>query len=269
MTNPQAPVTARHDPALGDIPVTRDWFLGDRLIIRQPKRGYRAGVDAVLLAAWVEPEARGTTTVLDIGAGVGTVGLCAAARLPQVHAVLLERQPALASLATANIDDNGLTGRVRAVAASVTSSNAELEQLGLTPDSFDRCVANPPYHDEAAGTAAPDALKAASHAMPPGTLEDWARFMARMTKPGGRAALIHKADALPRLLDALSPRFGAITVFPVYPRTGASAIRVLVSGEKGSRAPLVLSPGIVLHGEGHDFTVRAAAILRHAAALEP
>jgi tRNA1(Val) A37 N6-methylase TrmN6 len=251
-----------------DLQVTEDAFLGDRLMIRQPRHGYRAGVDAVLLAATVQAGPRGPKTLLDAGAGVGTVGLCAAARIEDLNAVLLEREADLAALAAGNVRNNGLEARVRAVAASVTSSAAELDAQGLAANAFDICLSNPPFHDTQTGTLARDSLKAASHAMAQDTLDAWARFMARMVKQGGRATVIHKADALPRLLAAIGSRFGDLSVFPVYPRAGESAIRVIVSGLKGSRAPLKLKSGLVLHGDGQAFTTAANAILRHGASLE-
>ena len=167
-----------------------------------------------------------------------------------------------------NAAANGLDDRVRSVAASVTAPAALLDSLGLAADSFDQCVANPPFHDEAAGTPARHAFKSGSHAMPAGSLEDWIRFMARMVRPSGRATIIHKAEALESLLSFMSPRFGGLAVFPVFPRTGESAIRVIVEGIKGSRAPLSLRPGIVLHGERNGFLPEANAILRHGAALD-
>lgn len=246
---------------------TDDMFLGDQLMVRQPRTGYRAGVDAVLLAATVRAGPEGPATLLDLGAGAGTVGLCAARRLAHVNVVLLERDPALARLAAENAAANGLATRVRAVSASTASSATDLAALGLAQETFDLCLANPPFHDEDAGTSARDALKAASHAMPPSALEEWARFMARMVKPGGRATLIHKADALPRILEVMTPRFGALIIFPVFPRAGEAAIRVIVSGIKGSKAPLTLKSGLVLHGEGQGFTPPTSAILRNGAAL--
>lgn len=104
--------------------------------------------------------------------------------------------------------------------------------------------------------------------MPAGSLDDWIRFMARMVRPSGRATIIHKAEVLESLLGLMSPRFGGLAVFPVFPRIGERAIRVIVEGIKGSRAPLSLRPGIVLHGEGNGFLQEADAILRHGAALE-
>ena len=93
-----------------------------------------------------------------------------------------------------------------------TSARAAAELRAHAPreESFGHVIANPPYHDTDAGTLAPDALKAGAHAMDEGELEAWARFMARMAAPGGVATIIHKAEALGRVLAAFDQRFGAI-----------------------------------------------------------
>lgn len=244
--------------------VTEDYFLGDLVAVRQPLKGYRAGIDAVLLAACVRP---GEGPVLDIGSGAGTVGLCAAARCPDVGVVLVEREPELASLARGNVTLNGMDDRVAVVEADVGEPLCAEAQQILKADSFPHVLANPPFHDDAAGTRSMWPLKAVSHAMTADALEIWARFMARSAMPGGRATMIHKAEALPRILHAFENRFGGLSILPIYPRAGAPAIRVIVDGVKGSRAPLVIKPGLILHGEGNAFLPNVEAILRHGAAL--
>jgi tRNA1(Val) A37 N6-methylase TrmN6 len=256
--------TMAGDTMFDGLKTTDDYFLGDRLVIRQPDKGYRAGVDAVLLAACVRC---GEGPVLDLGAGVGTVGLCAAVRCPDIHLTLVERQAELAALAQGNVSANGLDGRVTVVEADIGEPLLPAAARLLLADGFAHVLANPPYHDDGAGTASANVFKALSHSMAAEDLEIWARFMARMTKPGGRATIIHRVDALPRILKAFENRFGAITIFPVYPRADAPAIRVIVDGIKGSRAPLVLKAGLILHGEGHAFRPDADAILRHGSAL--
>ena len=65
--------------------ITRDAFLDGRLMLMQPARGYRAGIDAVFLAATAQPqEGRAGLKILDAGSGVGTVGLLAAFRLCKI-----------------------------------------------------------------------------------------------------------------------------------------------------------------------------------------
>jgi tRNA1(Val) A37 N6-methylase TrmN6 len=103
--------------------------------------------------------------------------------------------------------------------------------------------------------------------MPEAGLEAWARFMARMTAPRGTATMIHKVEALGRVLAVMNGRFGALKVLPLLPREGAPAHRVIVRGTKGSRAPLTLLADFVLHGPGEAFTSEAQAILAKEAAL--
>ncbi len=247
--------------------VTDDAFLGGALNILQLRSGYRAGLDAVMLAAAVPADSGRPLRVLDVGAGVGTAGLCVARRAPFAEVVLFEKEPQLAELAAENARRNELTDRVRVVIGVVGAAAAELRALGLLEESFGHVIANPPFHDTDAGTLAADALKAGAHAMPDGELESWARFMARMTAPGGEATVVHKTDALPRLLAALATRFGSLKILPLHPRQGAPSHRVLVQGVKGSRGPLQILPGFVLHESGGAFTPAAQDILRAGAAL--
>ena len=57
-----------------------DAFLGGRLVLRQPARGYRAGADAVMLAAACS--ARAGERVLELGCGAGAALFCLGARVP-------------------------------------------------------------------------------------------------------------------------------------------------------------------------------------------
>jgi tRNA1(Val) A37 N6-methylase TrmN6 len=98
--------------------------------------------------------------------------------------------------------------------------------------------------------------------MPEDELQRWARFMVRMAAPRGKAMMVHKAEALDRVLGAFDQRFGAIRILPLHPRAGVPAHRVIVEGTKGSRAPLQLLSGLVLHADGNDFTPAAQAILK-------
>lgn len=246
---------------------SEDLFLGDALTVRQPRNGYRAGTDAVLLAAWINPETAGKGPVLDVGSGVGVVGLCVAARCPNARVLLVEREPDLAVLARHNIERNGLEMRVSVVEADIARSSDALLRSGIASETFPIVLANPPYHEEGRSTAAPSPLKAAAHQMAPDALDTWARFMNRMALPGGRVAMIHKAEALPQILSVFEGRFGGINVLPVYARAGTPAIRVIVSGIKGSRAPMSIKPALVLHGPEQAFLPEIEAVFRHGAAL--
>ena len=255
------------------VELTEDAFLGEALRVLQPRRGYRAGLDAVLLAAAAPLERgdgakkAGDVRVLDVGAGVGVVGLCLAHRVATAQVTLVERDPFLASVARENIVRNRLGDRVQVAEADVAQPLGSVPELQAMAETFDVVLSNPPYHDSAAGTSSADALKAASHAMPAGSLDRWVQFMASMARPGGAMAIIHRSDALTELLGACARRFGALVVSPIYPRAGAAANRIIISGIKGSRAPLAIAAGCVLHGSDGRFLPEIDAVLRHGASL--
>ena len=237
-----------------------DLFLGGALRLHQPPRGaHRAGTDAVLLARLIAPESG--DTVYDLGAATGAVGLAAAHLSKECRVVLVERDPALAALARENAAANGLDARVSVIEADLLAPGAARRAAGLMPNAADLVLTNPPFFEGPGHRPSPDAGRAAAHAFPgEGGLEAWMRACADLARPDGRIGLIHRADALPACLDALKGRFGDCAVRPVHARADRPAIRVLISGRKGSRAPFRLLPPLVLQDADGRFTPEAAAL---------
>ena len=256
------------DPALsGEPETTADMFLGGRLTIEQPARGFRAGLDAVLLAAAVRLRKEASIKVLDAGSGVGTAGLCVACRLPQAHVVLVERAPTLAALARGNTTRNRLDDRVRVLEADILGPVAAQEAAGLVPATFDTVIANPPYLEVGRHRLPADDVAAGAFGQEKGDLEGWMRFIARMTAADGRMIMIHRADALGDVLAAVGQRFGQLRILPIHPRGGDRAHRILVRGKKGSKAPMQLLPALALHGSSNAFLPDVQAVLRDGAGL--
>lgn len=263
----QAAIRADAQVEHGAIETTQDAFLGGAIVLRQPRQGYRAGLDAVLLAASIPAPPNGATQrLLDVGAGAGAVGLCAAARLPGLDVTLVEQNAQLCALAAQNIADNVLVDRARVVAQDIVHPGGAAHQLA--DNAFDVVVSNPPFYEMANHRQSPHALKAAAHAMPPAGIDTWLRYMARMTKAGGTAIMIHRADCLPAMLAAFGPRFGALVVLPLHPRRGEPASRVILQGIKGSRAPLRIAPGRYLHGPDNRFEPSIDKVLKTPAPLD-
>lgn len=225
-----------------------DALLGGRVRFAQPARGYRAAIDPVLLAA-----AAGTPRrALDLGCGAGAALLCLLARVPGVHALGVERDPALAALARANLAANGFEDRARI-------ATGDLSAFGES--GFDLVLANPPYLEAARAAPSPDPMKRAADVEGDAKLADWVAAAIRAATPKGHVLFVQRADRLADLLAALG-KLGEIVVFPLWPRAGAAAKRVLVRARVGSRAPLALAAGMVLHEADGKYTARAEAILR-------
>lgn len=245
---------------------TLDDFLGGRIKVAQPKQGHRAGSDAVWLQAAVA--AQPGDKVLDAGAGVGVAGLCLIARLPQIHVTAVDIDEGAVAQAEANAQLNAYSARFSAITMDLTAPAETLIAKGLVREGYDQVMANPPFHVEGTVRPAPDSRRAAAHIMEGGALESWVRFLATFTAPKGRLTLIHMPQVLPELLPLLARRFGAITLFPLFPKAGEPAVRIILRARKGSRAGLRLLSGLVLHEADGSYTAKAEAVLRHGQALE-
>jgi tRNA1(Val) A37 N6-methylase TrmN6 len=233
----------------------------------QPRKGHRAGLDAALLQAAVPDDASGL--LVDLGAGVGTVAFSVAARAPLLTAVALERDPELVALAREALElpeNAGFAGRVRLIAADATDLDKLREGLGEA-NPADWMLMNPPFDTSGRVRQSPDKARRSAHVGEAGLLQAWCRTAVALLRPGGRLGLIHRAEALPAVLEAVSGAFGDVRILPVYPSAGAPAGRILVTAERGSRAPFRLLPGLVLHQSGGAWTEEADAILTGRAAL--
>jgi tRNA1(Val) A37 N6-methylase TrmN6 len=85
--------------------------------------------------------------------------------------------------------------------------------------------------------------------------------------PGGRFAMIHRPQAIKAALEACEGRLGALRVLPILPRAGEDAGRIVLTGRKGSRAPLAIASPFVVHEADGRFTREAEAVHRGEALL--
>lgn len=240
-----------------DEETTEDRLLGGRVRLLQPRRGHRAGTDAVLLAAACA--ARPGDRVADLGSASGAVGLMIAWRCPQSRLLFVERDAALAALCRRNLALNGMEERAEIVEADLFASKSERRRTGLLPDSCDIVATNPPFLQPGSDRRSPDPARAAAHHMPQEGLPAWIASAANLLKRGGRLVMIHRADRLRDCLDALTG-FGAVATRPIYGRDGEAATRIIVSAVRGSRAPSLILPPLVLHDATGGFSQEAVAL---------
>jgi len=245
--------------------LTDDAFLGGRLHLLQPRKGVRAGIDAVFLAAAI-PAAAGDH-VLEAGIGAGAASLCLAARVTGLALTGAEIDAGAAALARLNAGRNRVSG-LTVIEADVTARGAVLAGQGILADAYDHVLANPPFYDVEAGSLSPLPGKSGAHAHRRGGLAAWIDFLVRCLKPRGTLTLVHRPEALAVILAGLEGRAGAVSLRPLYPRPGAPAHRVLVRAVKASRAPLRLLPGLALQDEGGRYSKAAEAVLRHGEAFD-
>jgi len=254
-----------HAPPAGH---TLDAFHRGRFHLIQPQRGHRAGMDGLVLAAAAPDGFAGH--LVDLGAGSGVAGLAVLSRCPLARATLVEREPDMAHAARLTLlhpANAALAVRAGVIEADVELTGQARAEAGLGDRSADFVLMNPPFNapgDRASG----DALRRSAHVLTDGLLAAWVRTASAVARPGAGIAIIVRPASLACLLRLMEGRAGGIAVVPIHPTASEPAIRVLLRGWKGSRAPLELSPPLVLHqGPDNRSTGRANAILNGVAAL--
>ena len=87
-----------------------DQFIGGKISLYQPKNGYRANVESILLGAAIH--AKKGQNILELGCGVGAVLCSLMCRIEGLNVVGIESQKRYATLAARNIAYNGFTGKI-------------------------------------------------------------------------------------------------------------------------------------------------------------
>lgn len=259
--------------------ITHDALLGGQVTLRQHAAGYRVAMDPVLLAASV-PATSGET-ILDVGTGVGAAMLCLAMRVPGIRVTGVEVQRELAHLAAENITENDL-----AECVEVMVGDLQRPPPRLVPRSFDHVMANPPYFEAGRVRVSGKNEKATANIEGAGGLEAWTTYCLSMARPGGTITMIHRTDRLGELLTLLTSKAGDIVIFPLWPhqpldenghaadgettspgQLPIAAKRVIVRAVAGTKGPLRLAAGLVLHKTNGNHTDAADFVLREGGAL--
>jgi len=231
-------------------------------VVQPQDGGYRSGMDALLLAAAVSPQAGGN--LADLGAGTGVAGLAAINLNSALHVTLIENSVTMIEMARQNMGlsaNRHLSSRVTVIKADVTSSAQMKQQAGLRQEGFDHIVMNPPYNPPHL-RAPKDPLRATAFTMAEGGIDAWFRTATWLTKPGGTLNLIYRTENIGEVLACCQGRFGALQFMPVHSRADEPAKRILVRGIRGSRAPLSFTPGFIVHEADGSFTQAANGVFK-------
>jgi tRNA1Val (adenine37-N6)-methyltransferase len=176
--------------------VTRDAFFGGRITLLQPAHGtgYRTNVDAILLGVFAAG-GRSVRMAIDLGAGVGPVGLTLLFLDAAKRVEFVEKDAAAAELCRRNLEANDFASRggvhVQDLEKPLEKSAARLAR------SAELVVANPPYVAPARDGRAPGRkVVAARVAARRGPLAPFVGAAAAMLGRRGRACFVYPAHAL-------------------------------------------------------------------------
>lgn len=183
-----APCPECHAPLAVEPHETLDAISGHFRLF-QLREGHRFSTDDILTAwygtSWC-PMAR---TALDLGSGIGTVGMICAWRLPGTRFVTVEAQPESVALARKSARYNGLTRRYEIRAGDFRAADI------LKPEErFDLITGSPPYFPLGAGVESEHPQKLACRFELRGTVADYCATAAKHLAPGGFFACVFPTE---------------------------------------------------------------------------
>lgn len=241
--------------------ISCDAFLGGKVQIKQPLKGFRAGSDAVFLAASVYGFKNGCE-ILEVGSGVGTASICLAHRLRdssfKIDYTGIDFQSDLIELATENAGLNGLSD-------VMTFEKADLFHLpkSMRERQFHHILTNPPFYEH--GTLSRSVVKGRVLSFEEEAGKDvqaWIKACQKRLKPKGVLTMIHTTERLADILSALRVGFGKIEIFPLFSKGNKSAKRVLVRAQLDVKTGLTLHQGLLLLDDKGQPTIEAEKVAR-------
>lgn len=183
---------------------TLDKLIGTWKVL-QLARGHRFSTDDLVTAWRASLASPGATRLLDLGCGIGSVGLSTLYRMgPAATLIGVEAQEISAGLVRRTVQVNGLADRVRIV-------HGDLRDPGVLPADarFELITGSPPYVPVGTGLLSPNTQRAGARIELRGSVYDYCAAAARHLAPGGRFTFVMLSDD-PRTEDA--PRVHGLSV---------------------------------------------------------
>ena len=163
----------------------------------QLRDGHRFSTDDVLTAWYGTTWAPSAARVLDLGSGIGSVGMIAAWRLPGARFVTIEVQEQSVRLAAKSAAYNGLDQRYDIRLADFRSPEAF-----ASGEQFDLVLGSPPYFPPGTGIESHHPQRAAGRFEIRGDIRDYARVAAERLAAGGLFACVFPDLARARVEEA-------------------------------------------------------------------
>lgn len=210
------------------------------LRIFQRVNGHRHGIDDATTAWYALQKSPGVKTCLDLGSGVGTVGLIVLWGLgASASLTCVEAQEVSYALLRENIAGNELGARVHAI-------HGDLRDLHL-PQKFPLITGSPPYFPIGKGTLPSDTQKAHARFELRGHVGHYAEAARRHLAPDGLFVFCFPYLQKARCIDLVEATgFRIVTIRDVHPRRDRPPLFSLYSARLDGRGSIEEEPPFVV-----------------------
>ena len=228
--------------------LTRDFF------IYQRRRGHRHSTDD-LVTAWyaVAHAPPKPSRLLDLGSGIGSVGLSVLWKFPEASLTAIEVQELSFALLRENIRGNALEGRVTAIHGDLRQFNSAMR--------FELITGSPPYFDVRDGIVSGDSQRAAARFELHGDVNDYCAAAARSLAPGGRFIFCFPTAQTARARNACSGAgLRLLAMRDVVPRASLAPLFSLFACALEADAETVVEPPLYVRDEGGVRTAEMESV---------
>ena len=229
--------------------LTSDTLFDGRIMLYQPKKGYRFSVDSPLLT-WFSCTDKVAQKCADLGCGCGVIGISLLVAEKVSHVIGVEVQPRMADLSMHNAIANSIQNRIDIIVGDLQDKHAMLPSK-----EFDLVVSNPPFWPSTSGRLPPDEERRIARHETLITLSGLVTKAKQLLHPKrGRFCIAFPAKRIETLFSELSDAaLNVSRITFVHPNPDAPAELVLLEARTGRAGQLKISPPLYLkHRDNHD-----------------
>lgn len=225
--------------------VTDNTSFFHKLKVHQPKSGYRFSLEPFLLSSFLN--LKNKKKIIDLGSGVGIIGLFLSSKYKDVKVVGVEIQEELHNLALRNIRENGFSDRVESILGDFRRPDEYFDR-----SSFDIAISNPPYCQLGTGRLNKEAKRSVARHEVEGGAPDVIKAASFVLRPKGKLFMIYSAERSSDLIfmmkdTGLEPK----RMMFVHTKKGRNAEMVMVEAVKGGGMGMkVISPLFIYKDDG-------------------
>ena len=254
-----------HIPVFGksDIMMKQKWLREDETLedlqlcglkLIQKKKGFRFGMDSVLLAHFAQIGPK--DCVADFGTGTGILPLLLIGRNKGKHFTCFEIQQEYAEMAARTMRMNGLEDRVDIICGDAAKA------LDMTePCSLDAVICNPPYAVPGTALTSPFSSRSIARSQEKNTMEGFLKSAFRILKGRGRFITVYPAPRMLHIMRLmheahLEPKHFQL----IYPQEDKPANLVLIEAMKDAKEMLHPMEPMIIYTRDHDLTNRLKSV---------
>ena len=221
---------------------TKDYLLKNKIIYYQYKKGYRTGIEPIILASKVDAEA---SKILDIGCGCGSISLILAYRNKNSYVYGWDKNNDFLLLANKNKLDNNF-------------NNLIFENLDITNfnsvyvNFFDIIVTNPPFFLDGKVIQSQNKLLQDARYISLLQLNEWIKNMLNYLKNDGDAFLINRYNNLDILIGILKNYNVKVDIEPIKSYADSEPKNLIIKIKKSDNFSSTVISDLIVHDRASD-----------------